>query len=85
MRNINTGNFTFRQNHPTGFIERVLDHTFISNYLQDFVNNTDIPPVLTNDDYYRLLSSFLSNESDKNGKDFWKFNNSLVYHEVYVE
>ena len=85
MRNTNTRNFIFRQNYSIWFIERPLDHTFISNYLQDFVNNTDIPPVLTNDDYYRLLSSFLSNEPDENGKDFWKFNNSLLYDEVYVE
>ena len=60
IRKTNTENFTFRQNHSTIFIECLLDHIFISNYYQDFVNNTDILPVLTNDDHYRLLSSFLS-------------------------
>ena len=57
------------QNHSTGFIKRLLDHIFISNYLQDFVNNTDMPPVLKNDNYYGLLSSFLCDESHNNGND----------------
>ena len=60
IRNTNTENFTFRQDHSTKFIERLLDHIFISNYFQDFVNNTYMLPVLTNDDYYLLLSSSLS-------------------------
>ena len=58
IRNTNTENFTFRQEHSTKFIERLLDHIFISNYFQDFVNNTYILPAQTNDDYYLLLSSF---------------------------
>ena len=42
IRNPNTQNFTFRQNHSTGLIKRRLDYTFISNCLQEFVNITDI-------------------------------------------
>ena len=60
IRNTNTENFTFRQDHSTKFLERLLDHIFISNYFQEFVNNTYMLPVLTNDDYYLLLSSSLS-------------------------
>ena len=60
IRNTNTENFTFRQDHSTKLIERLLDHIFISNYFQDFVNNTYMLLVLTNDDYYLLLSSSLS-------------------------
>ena len=60
IRNTNTENFTFRQDHSTKFIERLLHHIFISNYFQDFVNNTYMLPALTNDDYYLLLSSSLS-------------------------
>ena len=60
IRNTNTEIFTFRQDHSTKFIERLLDHIFISNYFQDFVNNTYMLPVLTNNDYYLLLSLFLS-------------------------
>ena len=36
-------------------------------------------------DYSPLLISVLSDNSDKNSNGFWKFNNSLVYDEVYVE
>ena len=34
IRNPKRQNFTFRQNHSTGFIERRLDHIFVSNSLQ---------------------------------------------------
>ena len=39
-------NFTFRQNHLTGIIERRWDYIFISNCLQEFVNYTDVLPDL---------------------------------------
>ena len=84
IRNPNTQTFTFRQNHSTGFIERRLDYIFISNCLQEFVINTDILLVLSTD-HSPLLISHFSDKSDKNGNEFWKFDNSLVYHEVYVE
>ena len=42
IRNPKRQNFTFRQNHSTGFIERRLDYIFISNCLQEFVNYTDV-------------------------------------------
>ena len=47
IRNPKHQNFTFRQNHSTGFIERQLDYIFISNCLQEFVNYTDVLPALS--------------------------------------
>ena len=82
IRNPNTRNFTFNQNHSTRFIERRLDCIFISSCLQEFVNNTDIVPVLSTDHSPLLIPS---DKSDKNGNGFWKCINSLVYDEVYVE
>ena len=38
IRNPKRQNFTFRQNHSTGFIECRLDYIFVSNCLQEFVN-----------------------------------------------
>ena len=36
-------------------------------------------------DHSPLLISLLSDKSGKNSNGFWKLNNSLVYHEVYVD
>ena len=44
IRNPKRQNFTFRQNHSTGFTERQLDYIFVSNCLQEFVNYTDVFP-----------------------------------------
>ena len=49
IRNPKRQNFTFRQNHSTGFIERRLDYIFISNCLQEFVNYTDVLPAISTD------------------------------------
>ena len=38
IRNPKHQNFTFTQNHSTGFIECRLDYIFVSNCLQEFVN-----------------------------------------------
>ena len=40
IRNPMRQNFTFRQNHSTGFIERRLVSIFVSNCLREFVNCT---------------------------------------------
>ena len=84
IRNPNNRNFTFRENHSTGFKERRLYYIFISNCLQEFVNNTDILPALSTD-HPPLLISLLSDEHNKKCSRFWQFNNSLVYDEVYVK
>ena len=80
----NAQNFTFRQNHSTGFIKSLLDYIFISNCLQEFVDKTDILPALSTA-HSPLLISLLSGKSNKNGNGFWKVNISLVYDKVCVE
>ena len=51
IRNPNNRYFTFRENHLIGFIECRLDYIFISNCLQEFVNNTNIYHLL----YQRII------------------------------
>ena len=64
-------NFTFRQNHSSGFIERRLDYIFVSNCLQEFANYTDVlPPIST--DNSPVLISLSNNNSDNNGRGLWK-------------
>ena len=82
--NLKPQNFTFRQNHSTGFIERWLDCIFISNSLQEFVNYIDILPAISTD-HFPVLISLSNNNSDNNGRGLWKYNSSLVYDEFYVE
>ena len=72
-RNRNTRHFEFRQNYSTGFIEHRLVRIFIWNYLQEFVNNTDILPAMSTV-HSPLLISLLNDKSYKNGNCFWKFN-----------
>ena len=63
-------NFTFRQNHSSGFIERRLNYICISNCLQEFVNYTYVlPAILT--DHSPVLFSLSNDNSDNNGRGFW--------------
>ena len=87
IRNPKRQNFTFRQNHSTGFIERQLDYYFVSNCLQEFVNYTDVLPATSTDHcpHSPVLISLSSDNSDNNGRGLWIYNSSLVYDEFYVE
>ena len=84
IRNPKRQNFTFRQNHSTGFIERRLDYIFVSNCLQEFVNYTDVLPAISTD-HSPVLISLSNDNSDNNGRGLWKYNSSLVHDEFYVE
>ena len=84
IRNPKRQNFTFRQNHSTGFIERQLDYYFVSNCLQEFVNYTDVLPAISTD-HSPVLISLSNGNSDNNGRGLRKYNSSLVYDEFYVE
>ena len=42
IRNPMRQKVTFRHNHSTEFIERRLDNIFLSNWLQEFVNYTNV-------------------------------------------
>ena len=83
IRNPATSTFTFRQKHSTGFIHRRLDYIFISNTLQEFVNDTRILTSLSTDHSPVHLSLFKEHKHTK-GNGFWKFNSSLIKDHMYV-
>ena len=83
IRNPKRQNFTFRQNHSTGFIERQLDYIFVSNCLQKFVIYTDVLTAISTNHFPVLIS--LSNKNSDDSRGLWKYNSSLVYDEFYVK
>ena len=62
-----TSTFTFKQKHCTAFIECRLDYIFISNSLQEFINDTSILTSLSTDHSPVYLSLLKEN---KHTKDF---------------
>ena len=70
IRNPVTSTLTVRQKHCTGFIQRRLDYIFISNCLQDFVNDISILTSLSTDHSPVHLSLFKENKHTK-GNGFW--------------
>ena len=67
IRNPKRQNFSFRQNHSTGFKESWLDYIFVSNCLQEFVNYTDVLPAISTD-HSPVLISLSNDNSDNNGR-----------------
>ena len=49
LRNPDVKQFTFRQKHASGFIQRRLDYFFISNSLQDVITHADFFAALSTD------------------------------------
>ena len=56
----------------------------IFNFLQEFVNYTDILPAISTD-HSPVLISLSNDNSDNNGRGLWKHDSSLVYDDFYVE
>ena len=68
---------TFTQQHSPGFIQRRIDHFFISNVLQEFASTTNIlTPIST--DYSPVFFFFSQEKGNIRTKGFCKFNNSLI-------
>ena len=83
IRNTKVKQFTFTQQHSSGFIQCRFDYIFISNCLQEFVSITDILTRISTD--HSLVLFFLSEgKGNIRGKGFLKFNNSLTEDQNYV-
>ena len=77
VRNTKVKQFTFTQQHSSGFIQHRLDYFFISNGLQEFASTTDIlTPVLT--DQSPVVFSLSQEKVNIRSKGFWKFNSSII-------
>ena len=49
IRNPKAKQYTFRQKHVSGFLQRRLDYFFISNNIQEFILDTNIIPAISSD------------------------------------
>ena len=83
IRNPNTKRYTFHQQHSSGYIQRRLDYFFISNVLQESVNNTDVLATFSNDHSAIIFYLFSKSEGTRS-KGLWKHNNSLYEKSTYI-
>ena len=82
IRNKNTKRYTYRQRTP--FIQRRLDYIFVLSDLQDCVKTMDVIPSVNTDHSAVYLQIRVLNEN-RRGRSYWKFNNSLLSDNVYIE
>ena len=83
IRNPATSTFTFRQKHSASFIHHRLDYIFISNTLQEFVNDIRISTSLPAD-HSPVHLSLVKEPKHTKGNGFWKFNSSFMKDHIYV-
>ena len=83
LRNPDVKQFTFRQKHASGFIQRRLDYFFISNSLQDVINHADFFAA-SSTDHSPVTISISKNKNRIHSHGFWKFNSSLLSDQNYV-
>ena len=83
LRNPDVKQFTFRQKHASGFIQRRLDYFFISNSLQDVITHADFFAALSTD-HSPVTISISKSKNCIHGHGFWKFNSSLLSEQNYV-
>ena len=75
IRNPKAKQYTFRQKHVSGFLQRRLDYFFISNNIQEFISSDHSP----------ILISFSKDRQNNKSSEFWKFNNSLLSDDIFKE
>ena len=75
--------FTFRQKHASGFIQRRLDYFFISNSIQDVITHADFFAALSTD-HSPVTISISKSKNRIHGHAFCKFNSSLLSDQNYV-
>ena len=83
IRNPSLKRYTLRKHHFSGFIQLRLDYIFISNNIQEYFKKVSILPSFCSD--HSPISCILESFSKiQLGKNFWKFNSSLINDEKYV-
>ena len=76
--------FTFRLNHISGYMQRMLDYLFVSTKLQESINNTDILTSLSTD-HSPISFTLKRSQIIAKGKGLWIFNSSLTLNKEFVE
>ena len=80
LLNPSTKRYTWRQRNPA--IHSRLDIWLISDHLTDCVKQTSILPSIRSD--HSAITLSLEHYTTTKGKGYWKFNNSFVHDELYV-
>ena len=65
IRNPKAKQYTFRQRHVSGFVQRLLDYFFISNNIQEFIVDTNIIPASTSNHSPILISFSKEKQNNK--------------------
>ena len=76
-----TRRYAFRQPNP--FLQRRLDYFLISDFLQDHTKHVDIIPAV-NTDHSAIVLQLSKIEGPIRGPSYWKFNNSLLDDNNYI-
>ena len=84
IRNPKAKQYTFRQKHVSGFLQRRLDYFFISKNIQEFILDTKIIPAISSD-HSPILISFSKEKQNSKSYEFWKFNNLLLSDDTFKE
>ena len=81
IRNPDSRRFTYRSISP--FLQRRLDYLFISDSIQEDVNQIDILASL-NSDHSPVYLKFSEGNETSRSPSYWKFNNSLLDDQHFV-
>ena len=76
--------YIFRQQHFSSLIQCRLDYNFISPNFQEMVKDSEILCNMSID-HSALFCSFQHFNKLKKGSGLWKFNNSLVSNEDFIQ
>ena len=80
IRNPKAKQYTFRQKHVSGFLQRRLDYFFISNNIQEFILDTDIILAISSD-HSLILISFSKEKQDSKSSGFWELPSDKIFKE----
>ena len=79
-----TKTLTFRQKHFSGFIQRRLAYTFVSQNFQERTRNVDLFNAVSTD--HLPVFCFLLNSTEfPKGPGIWKFDNVLIFNRNFVK
>ena len=74
----------FREQHFSGLIQRRLDYIFISHNFHGVVKDSKILCAMSTD-HSAPLCFFQHFKKLKKGSGLWKFNNSLISNEYFIQ
>ena len=84
IRNPPKKRYTFRQRHFSGFLQRRLDYFFVSSNLQQNIDKAEIANALYTD-HSPIIIKISPDKKANPGPGSWKFNNSLLIDDVFVQ